>query len=226
MDFYIDTPRTEFNGNATSLTTGYRSAGRTRLSALDSVENSFQTPSKEGEDVIKLAGDARRRRDSAAMFKAGTSRTGSMPKSTRNSSGSLQADHRRQLPPAMSAHGEFTPLMRSATRNNFLRTQAGGSRATGVSAAGVPKTPAYLKPGYRSNGNTPGLPTVDATDIYGDDVTDDQPTPLPQVVSSSAQSTPLPRLAPRDGGGVLDGQNGLTLREQEKVSYIYIYIYI
>lgn len=47
-----------------------------------------------------------------------------------------------------------------------------------------------------------------------EDATDDQPTPLPQIASSSVQSTPLAGLG-RDGM-LNDGQN-MTLKEQEKV---------
>lgn len=47
-----------------------------------------------------------------------------------------------------------------------------------------------------------------------EDATDDQPTPLPQVASSSVQSTPLAGL--NRNGMLNDGQN-MTLKEQEKV---------
>ena len=157
---YIDTPRTEVDGNATYLTNGFRSVGRHNLSALDSVENSFQTPSKD-EDVLKVL-DAGRR------------------------------------------------LMRSAAKNNFLRNMS-TARGNGH------KTPAYMKEG-RSNIHTPGLPSYDMTGIDEEDETDDQPTPLPQVASSSVQSTPLPGLS----GLLNDGQN-MTLKEQEKVSLAFLY---
>lgn len=92
-----------------------------------------------------------------------------------------------------------------------------------VRASGVPKTPAYLKDGYRSNGNTPGLPAMDATNIYEDGGTTsmamDDITPLPQVASSSPNGTPLPSFSRKGGaGGVLDtDQNMLSLKEQENV---------
>ncbi|RJE23453.1 spindle-pole body protein [Aspergillus sclerotialis] len=197
---YIDTPRTEVDGNATYLTNGLRSVGRTNLSALDSVENSFQTPSKD-EDIL----NAGRRRNSS-RFKLTTPRAGSGPKSMRSA-----LNDRRQLPTAGSGKGEFTPLMQSVTRNNALKNM---STAKGAD----PKTPAYLRASYRSNANTPGLPPMDMTGIDEEEVTDNQPTPLPQVASSSAQSTPLPTLPGRNGGGVLsDGQNMMTLKEQEKI---------
>ncbi|KAJ9196572.1 hypothetical protein DTO027B5_1583 [Paecilomyces variotii] len=202
---YIDTPRTEVDGNATYMTNGLRSVARSHLSALESVENSFQTPSKE-DDIIKSMENGRRRGSSG--FSLRTPRAGSGPKTTRNA-----LDHRRNLPSAAPPKGEFTPMMKSATRNNYLRNM---SAARGN---GVPQTPAYLRASYRSNANTPGLPPIDMTDIYGDDATaTDDVTPLPQeVASSSAQSTPLPMLPERDGGVVSDGQNMMTLKEQEKI---------
>ncbi|KAJ5103738.1 hypothetical protein N7532_004267 [Penicillium argentinense] len=170
---YIDTPRTEIDGNATYLTNGLRSAGRTHLSALDSVENSFHTPSKDN-DVIKGFGDGRKRT-------SGTSK------------------------------GEFTPLMKSATKNNFLKNM---STTRGMED---PRTPGYMRDGNRGSAHTPGLPAMDMSDIYEEDMTAEDPTPLPQVASSSAQSTPLPGLLGRDGKGVLgDGQN-MTLKEQERI---------
>lgn len=87
------------------------------------------------------------------------------------------------------------------------------STARGANAL---KTPAYLKASYRSDENSPGLPELSYVDE--EDTTDDQPTPLPQISSSSAQSTPLPSLLGKKGDGILsDGQNMMTLKEQEKV---------
>ena len=89
------------------------------------------------------------------------------------------------------------------------RSNAGGS-------GGGPKTPAFLKENYRSTSNTPGLPEV--TRMDDDGTYSDEVTPVPQIESSSAQSTPLPMLPGRDGGGILgDGQNMMTLKEQERV---------
>ncbi|KAF5858414.1 hypothetical protein ETB97_004409 [Aspergillus alliaceus] len=198
---YIDTPRTEVDGNATYLTNGFRSVGRHNLSALDSVENSFQTPSKD-EDLLKVLGDGRRR--SSGGFKLSTPRAGTGPKSTRNAFNS-----RQHLPTAAPPKGEFTPLMKSATKNNFLRNTS-TARGNGY------KTPGYMKEG-RSSMQTPGLPGYDMTDIDEEAATDDEPTPLPQVASSSVQSTPLAGLSGRGGNGLLnDGQN-MTLKEQEKI---------
>ncbi|PYI07509.1 spindle-pole body protein [Aspergillus sclerotiicarbonarius CBS 121057] len=194
---YIDTPRTEIDGNATYLT-GYRSVGRPNLTALDSVENSFATPSKD-DDVLKGFGEGRRR--TSGSFKINTPRAGSGPKSTRSALNS-----RHQLPTAALAKGEFTPLMRSATKNNFLKN---------MTTTRGPKTPGHIGRSYLSNGNTPGLPAMEMTDIDEEDATDDQPTPVPQVASSSVQSTPLPGLS--RNGGVLNQGNNMTLKEQEKM---------
>ncbi|PWY92533.1 hypothetical protein BO70DRAFT_376192 [Aspergillus heteromorphus CBS 117.55] len=197
---YIDTPRTEIDGNATYLTNGNRSVGRPNLTALDSVENSFLTPSKGDDDVLKGFGEGRRR--TSASFKISTPRAGSGPKSSRSALNS-----RHQLPTAAIPRGEFTPLMKSATKNNYLKN---------MSAARGPKTPGYAGRSYLSNGNTPGLPAMEMTGIDEEETTDDQPTPIPQVASSSVQSTPLPGLS-RDGGVLNDGNNMMTLKEQEKM---------
>lgn len=208
---YIDTPRTEIDGNATYLTNGLRSAFRGNLTALDSVENSFQTPSKD-DDIFKTMEARRKTYNASSTQTPRVSSTGA--RISRNS-----LNDRRTLPVDAPPKGEFTPMMRSVTRNNYLRNM---SAARG---SGVPKTPAYLKDGYRSNGNTPGLPPVDATNIYEDGGTAsmamDDVTPLPQVASSSPQGTPLPFLARKAGGrDVLDTDpNMLSLKEQENVRF-------
>lgn len=101
--------------------------------------------------------------------------------------------------------------MQSATKNNLLRN------LTTTRGAGDVKTPAYLRASYRSNVNTPGLPPMEMTGIDEEEDVTEEPTPLPQVASSSVQSTPLPSLR-RDGNVLNDGQNNMTLKEQEKVS--------
>ncbi|PGH36086.1 hypothetical protein GX50_01098 [[Emmonsia] crescens] len=193
---YIDTPRTEIDANATYMTNGFRSAARNSLSALDSVENSFQSPSKD-HDLIKGLENGRSQKRSEFSLK--TPRAGSRPNPMRN------AFHdRRNLPTVPPAKGEFTPMLNSIARNNFIRHNNSTRRRSG------PKTPAALR-------NTPGLPNMDMTG-YGDDSTnlDGDPTPVPQM-ASSAQSTPLPTLPGRNGTVVGDGYNMMTLREQENV---------
>lgn len=184
---YIDTPRTEIDGNATYLTNGFRSAGRMHLSALDSLENSFQTPSKDN-DVIK------------GFDKRVTPRAGAASKSSRSAL--------RQLPAAGPEKGEFTPLMKSATKNNYLRNMSAARGGDG------PKTPGYQRETYRTNSNTPGLPAMNMSDIYEEDMTMEERTPIPHVASSSAQSTPQPGLSARNRGVLSDGHNNLSLKEQ------------
>ncbi|KAL4810084.1 hypothetical protein BDV18DRAFT_52822 [Aspergillus unguis] len=196
---YIDTPRTEVDGNATYMTNGWRSAGRHNLSAL-SVEDSFQTPSKD-EDVLKVLGDGRRR--SSAGSKLNT------PRATASKSARSALNSRSQLPQT-GVKGEFTPMLKSAMKNNYMRNMS-TTRGTGG-----PKTPSYLKPDYRSNVNSPGLPP-EMTGIDEEDETGDDPTPVPQVASSSVQGTPLPGLTSRNGNGVLGDGNNMTLKEQEKI---------
>ncbi|KAK2873778.1 hypothetical protein FQN49_002082 [Arthroderma sp. PD_2] len=185
---YIDTPRTEVDGNATFISHGQRSATRHNLSALDSVENSFVSPSKEN-DILKETSGSRNRQRKVSL------------RTPRASQGLKSARHdKRTLPNSALPKGEFTPLMNSVTKNNFLRT--GGDRARGVPA-------------------TPALSKIDESNLYeGASMNSSayDATPVPQGAPSSGQSTPLPALPQRDGtGGVIrDGQN-MTLREQENI---------
>ncbi|EAS36536.3 spindle-pole body protein [Coccidioides immitis RS] len=197
---YIDTPRTQV-GNATYLNTGFRSTTRHNLSALDSLENSFHSPS-EDRDLLK-SGENKRSRKSDD-FSLRTPRAGPAPRSAK---GGMQS--RRNLPTAAIPRGEFTPLMKSVTKNNFLRNTGKGG----------PETPAFLRNDYRDP-NTPGLPRIEASEIYEDrsmnSINENDATPIPEVASSSPQSTPLPVLPSRNGGGgVLGDDNMMTLREQE-----------
>lgn len=117
---------------------------------------------------------------------------------------------RRNLP-NVPRPGEFTPLLKSVAKNNFNRRKS----------TGVPETPAFLKNSYKG-GDTPALPGTDSSKVYGDETGslvngDAEGTPIPQVASSSAQSTPL-ALPQRDAGGVLTTEgSAMTLREQENV---------
>lgn len=121
---------------------------------------------------------------------------------------------RRNLP----ARTEFTPLLQSVARKRLERNSKPG---------GAPETPAFLKASYQG-GDTPALPGGDVSGVYGSDLGssllgdgDGDGTPMPQVASSSAQSTPLAALPKRDAaGGLTDQGNMMTLREQENVSVI------
>lgn len=119
---------------------------------------------------------------------------------------------RRNLP----ARTEFTPLLQSVAKKTLERKGKIG---------GAPETPAFLKASYQG-GESPGLPGGGVSGVYGSDLGssvlgDGEGTPMPQVTSSSAQSTPLAVLPKRDAAGVLTDQgNMMTLREQENVSAI------
>ncbi|KAI9784421.1 MAG: hypothetical protein M1816_000845 [Peltula sp. TS41687] len=117
-----------------------------------------------------------------------------------------------------AAHREFTPLLKSVVKSNMARrqskTQQGGLR-----------TPAVLKHGYQSAEPSPALPGIDSSAVDGGGYTatsfmlhDVEETPMPQVSSSSANSTPLASLPRADEAAVLaDGKKVMTLREQENI---------
>ena len=159
-----------------------------------SVEHSVLSPIKRSEDIVSLM-----RNERGISLKTPRARP-------------PLAD-RRNLPAARKS-SEFTPLLQSVTKRNFERT--GKSN-------GVPETPAFLKAGYRGN-ESPALPGGDTSAVYGSEfgssvLGENGNTPMPQVASSSAQSTPLAVLPKRDTTGVLNDQGNLmTLREQENVS--------
>ena len=121
-------------------------------------------------------------------------------------------DPLRLLPNGNQGKSEFTPLMQSVTKKNIARRLS--SRKSGG-----PQTPAFLKNGY-VNGATPGLPELshlhsEHTSSSAGNAND--LTPLPHNVSSSAQSTPLAQLPPRNGGAAVNDGNMMTLREQEGI---------
>ena len=124
---------------------------------------------------------------------------------------------RRNLP-TVPNRGEFTPLLQSVARKNLERNGK---------LAAAPETPAFLKASYKG-GNSPALPDGEASAVYASDfgssvLAENDGTPVPQVVSSSAQSTPLATLPKRDAAGVLTDQgNVMTLREQENVRSVNI----
>ena len=158
-----------------------------------SVEHSILSPIKKSEDIVSLM-----RNERGTTLKTPRARA-------------PLAD-RRNLPAARKS-SEFTPLLQSVTKKNFERHGKGN---------GIPETPAFLKAGYRGN-ESPALPGGDPSAVYGSDfgssvLGENGSTPMPQVSSSSAQSTPLATLPKRDAMGVLNDQGNLmTLREQENV---------
>lgn len=192
---FIDTPRTEPDANATYL----RSGGAHGLSVLDSVENSFQSPTREN-DLVRIVGNggtARRREhengtDAAAFNNNKTPRaTAATVRSTRN------ARHPRNSTTA-APRGEFTPMLNSVMKNN-----PGVERS--VRRRQSLETPMAAR-GYANGGR------IDVSN-YHDGSDDNDATPVPQA-SSSILGTPLSRVAP---GNVLGEGQMMTLKEQEKV---------
>ncbi|EGY19134.1 hypothetical protein VD0002_g9115 [Verticillium dahliae] len=111
---------------------------------------------------------------------------------------------RRNLP---LQGAEFTPMLKSATRNSARRAAFG--KENGV----VPATPAALD---RIEEDLTPIPNADAS-MYSRNASYVDNT-LPQVDTSSANSTPLVPLPRRgDGKGPLQDGNQLSLREQENV---------
>ena len=110
---------------------------------------------------------------------------------------------------------EFTPLLKSATRN---RSAFAGKENLSFNRD-KPATPAAFHESYRSE--LPDLPEQSSL-LYEDDTASErgkQATPqLPQS-SSSINATPIPALDANGRGGVFgEAQHG-NLREQEAVSF-------
>jgi chromosome segregation ATPase len=123
-------------------------------------------------------------------------------------------DPLRLIPNGNQPKGEFTPLMQSVTKKNMARRLSGRR-------SGGPETPAFLKNNYVSGG-TPAFPKMDDISYIQSENTSSSAghndiTPLPQVASSSPQSTPLAQLPSRNGGAVVNDGNMMTLREQESI---------
>ncbi|KAH7157188.1 hypothetical protein EDB81DRAFT_867940 [Dactylonectria macrodidyma] len=178
----LDTPRTNI-GDATYLS---------RAPDFDiSQEASFQSPEKEGNFIQQLRNGGR--------SNGGNIRT---PRQR----GPL-AD-RRNLPPSVGG-AEFTPLLKSATRNS-------GRRFGKENGTAVPNTPGLDK--IDDSDLTP-VPRMDTSIYTGSRNQSYFDNTLPQVDASSAASTPM-ALPPRRGGGdkgPLQDGNQLSLREQENV---------
>ena len=108
---------------------------------------------------------------------------------------------------------EFTPLLKSVGKNNLQRHKE--------KLSGGPRTPAFLRDSFQAL-ETPAMRNGDYSEIYvdehGSSMAGDENTPLPQVASSSAKSTPIAILPARDVNGPLDSQGVLTLKDQETVS--------
>ncbi|KAN0101776.1 microtubule associated protein-like protein [Hyaloscypha variabilis] len=174
----LDTPRTNV-GDATYLSR--------QLDFDITQEPSFQSPSKDNNNLVQQLQHGRR----------GPIRT---PRSR------VALTDRRNLPAGLSG-GEFTPLLKSATRNSALRS----------GKENVPQTPAF---GVLDNIPEDFSPLPQGSSVYGDSRNGSYMagTPMPQIDSSSTTSTPMALLPRRsDGPGVLQDGNQMSLREQENV---------
>jgi chromosome segregation ATPase len=174
----LDTPRTNV-GDATYLSR--------QLDFDITQEPSFQSPSKDNNNLVQQLQNGRR----------GPIRT---PRSR------VAFGDRRNLPPGLSG-GEFTPLLKSATRNSALRN----------GKENVPHTPAF---GILDNIPEDFSPLPQGSSVYEDSRNGSYmaSTPMPQIDSSSTASTPMALLPRRsEGPGVLQDSNQMSLREQENV---------
>lgn len=156
-----------------------------------STQQSIPSPSKDGNDLLKQI-------------------RGMRPSNSRTPLSRAPFSNRQNLP----SKAEFTPLLKSATKNNQRRSN-GASKEN----ARLLETPAAFKRQFV--GDSPALPfnsSVIMEEHTGSDQPDlDGPSMAgPAVSSSSALSTPV---APaRKGEGPLDARGNLaTLREQEAV---------
>ncbi len=176
----LDTPRTT-NGDATYLS-------NPQLDFDISQEQSFQSPSKDNNNLLQQLQNGRR----GINLKTPRSR--------------VALNDRRNLPAGLGG-GEFTPLLKSATRNSALR----------LGKENIPATPAFGGLGNIPEDLTP-LPA--GSSVYGASRNGSYfaSTPAPILDSSSTASTPM-ALLPRqnEGPGVLQDGNQLSLREQENV---------
>ncbi|KAF4962957.1 hypothetical protein FSARC_8983 [Fusarium sarcochroum] len=176
----LDTPRTNL-GDATYL-------GQPDFADITQ-EASFQSPPKEGNLLQHLR----------------NGRPNGINLRTPRQRGPL-AD-RRNLPPSVGG-AEFTPLLKSATRNSVRRYGKENGTA-------VPNTPALDK---LDEGDLTPVPRGDTSIYTGSRNQSYMENTIPEVDTSSAASTPLaaPRRRGGDKGPLQDG-NQLSLREQENV---------
>jgi chromosome segregation ATPase len=176
--FGLDTPRTNV-GDATYLS---------RQPDFDiSQEASFQSPGKDNNLLQQLR----------------NGRSGRINLSTPR--GRAPFADRINLPAGIGG-AEFTPMLKSATRNS-------ARRGYGKENGAVPATPAL----DRIEEDLTPIPSMD-TSVYTSRNMSYMDNTLPQVDSSSTASTPMVMLPRRgDGSGPLHDGNQLSLREQENV---------
>ena len=106
---------------------------------------------------------------------------------------------------------EFTPLLKSAKRNQLIRESILGEKENATS--GPLETPA----GFRSSYAGQALDLPASSSMMDDDISGNcDATPVaPAQSSSMMDSTPLPHLPDGGGAAMLDQGNMLSLRDQE-----------
>ncbi|KAF5500657.1 Spindle pole body protein pcp1 [Colletotrichum siamense] len=172
----LDTPRTNV-GDATYL----------RQPDFDiSQEASFQSPAKGNNNLLQQLRNGR---------------SGGI--NLRTPRGRAPFMDRKNLPAGLGG-AEFTPMLKSATRNS-------ARRGFGKENGAVPNTPAL----DQLDGDMTPIPNIDTSMYHSRSFADR--TPLPEVDNTSTTSTPLVVLPRRDGKGPLQDGNQLSLREQENV---------
>ncbi|CAK7198693.1 hypothetical protein SEUCBS139899_001357 [Sporothrix eucalyptigena] len=185
----LDTPRTNA-GDATYI-------GRPPEFDV-SQEMSFQSPTKDGNIFDQL-------------------RNGGKPnlRTPRGGAGGRAPFSNRQNLPEGIGGVEFTPLLKSATRNSARRgyrgKENGGTGAVPLSLSKIDE-------------DDTTIPVPGAMDMSTFGVSRNmsyvESTPLPHIDTSSIASTPVamrPRVNGKDTGGPLQDGNQLSLREQENV---------
>lgn len=157
-----------------------------------SVENSFVVPQKRSEDLFSTVRQGR-----GLSFRTPAAR---------------QPFGDRRNVSKLPSKAEFSPLLKSVGKTHLQRHSE--------KLRGGPQTPALLENSYQVT-RTPAFPNDDFSGIYvdemGSSMAGNENTPLPQVPSSSVQSTPLAVLAPRDLNALPGSQGVLTLKDQENV---------
>lgn len=177
----LDTPRTNV-GDRTYMSTAPQDFDISQ-------EQSFMEPTKDKNDLF-------------AQLKNGR-RGGNTINTPRRR---VALNERRNLPPGLSG-GEFTPMLKSATRNSALRNGKENMR-----------TPAFLKSAGLGNIVEDLSPLPMDSSAYGSGMTSYIAGTPAQIESSSTASTPMAVLSRRDRtSDMLQDGNQLSLREQENV---------
>lgn len=195
MANYIDTPGTE-RGDFTSLSNKH----------VDfSIVQPFASPSKNPAENLRNAMRGMRGAPSQQNQQA----VAATPR-VRNPLVS------RANPNGLPQKQEFTPLLKSAKRNQLLQQSILEEKEN---TGGIPDTPAAFRSSYASQG---GALPVNSSMLEGDHTSssinggNDVTPVLPGGQSSSmVDSTPIPAMPGNGAGGVLDQGNVLTLRDQE-----------